>query len=351
MERCEKKVLLLAPPFYSLNDQIRRALEKQCYKVTFIPDLLQKFNPNFSTSSLVALKKIYYNICQPNLRYLNQYLNEINCKYDYFVCINGYSFHPSLLKSLRRVNSSIKAILYLWDGLSFFDFSKIFSFFDSVFTFDYKDAVERNIKYLPLYWIKNEHCGLINDKYDLSFIGTLHSDRFRLIKEIVSQCNELNLRYFIKLVYRERELSLLDSLRYIYYKKRNNPSAIAFIDEYNILQGNVSADYLCNTSFSNKDVESVIEGSRCVLDIELPYQTGLTNRMVSSMGNGKKVITTNKAIRDTPLWDENNICCIDRKNPVLDNEFISSDYIPNPVIVDYLKSLHIDNWIKTLLNG
>jgi hypothetical protein len=352
MERCEKKVLLLAPPFYALHDQIRSALEKQCYKVTFIPDLLQKYNPNFSTSSLASLKKTYYNICQPNLRYLNQYQNEANCEYDYFVCINGYSFHPSLLKSLRRVNSNIKAVLYLWDGLSFFDFSKTFSYFDSIFTFDYKDALEKNIKYLPLYWIRNKRCGLVNDKkYDLSFIGTLHSDRFRLISKIVSQCNDLNLKYFIKLVYRERKLSLLDSIRYMYYKKKNNPSAIAFIDEFKILQGNVTADYLCNTPLSSKDVESVIENSRCVLDVELPYQTGLTNRMISSMGNGKKVITTNKAIKDTPLWDENNICCIDRETPVLDSDFIYSDYIPNPVIVDYLGSLRIDNWIKTLLNG
>lgn len=351
MDKC-KKVLLYAPPFYSLYKQIQEELERQCCEVTFIPDTFQRINPYSSTSSFRSLKRIYYNLYKPNLKYLKQYKNRIENVYDYFICINGFSFHPSILTELRRGNPNIKAVLYLWDSLSFFDFSKSFPYFDSIFSFDYTDAQKGNLKYLPLYWIQNNNAKLFSDiKYGLSFIGTLHTDRLRIIRKIMKQCDELEINYFIKLVYKERRLSLLDPIRYLYYKTKLIPNAIGYVDEYKVLRGNIKEDYICNTPFTSNEVESIMQNSNCILDVELPYQTGLTNRMISSMGNKKKIITTNQAVKDLPFWDKNNICCIERESPMLNKDFICSGYVPNKEITNYLESLRIDNWIKTLLYG
>lgn len=348
----KKKVLLYAPIFYQLYKQIQDELERQCYEVTFIPDVLQNFNPYFSTCSFRPIKKVYYNLYEPNLKYLQQYKAEIEQNYDYFICINGFSFHPSILAELRRNNPNIKAILYLWDSVSYFDFSKSFPYFDSIFSFDYTDAQKENLKYLPLYWIQNSNDKLLSDmKYGLSFIGTLHTDRLRIIRKIIEQCGELKINHFIKLVYKERRLSLFDPIRYLYYKTKLTPNAIGYIDEYNVLRGKIREDYLCNTSFTGSVVESIMQNSSCILDVELPYQTGLTNRMISSMGNKKKIITTNQAVKDLPFWDKNNICCIERESPILNKDFICSEYVPNKEVTNYLESLRIDNWVKTLLYG
>lgn len=345
-----KNILLLAPTFYFLYKQIVCELEKQGFKVTFISDELQGFNPYFSTSPASALKKIYYSIYKPNLKYLRKYHDEINCKYDYFICINGYSFHPFLLNQLHAINPQIKTILYLWDGLSFFDFSHTFTYFDSVFSFDIIDSQKAGIKYLPLYWVNsNVENSLFKWIYDITFIGTLHSDRFRLINKIVCQCNSFDIKHFIKLVYRQRDLSNLDKLKYFYYKNKNDFNAMGFVDEYNILNGKVHTDFICDKPFSENEVKNIMQNSRCIMDIQLPYQSGLTNRMITSMAMGKKVITTNQIIRNTPFWDPNNIFCIDRIKPCLKKEFIYSNYIPNSAVTEYLESLRIDRWIKTLL--
>ena len=65
-----------------------------------------------------------------------------------------------------------------------------------------------------------------------------------------------------------------------------------------------------------------------MLDIEHPRQQGTTTRPVEMLPMQKKIITTNVYVKNFDFYNENNFCLIDRENPVVDEKFFETDYLP-----------------------
>ena len=61
--------------------------------------------------------------------------------------------------------------------------------------------------------------------------------------------------------------------------------------------------------------------SKVILDINHPYQRGLTLRTFEALG-AKKIITTNQEIKKFPFYNENNVFVIDRTNIRLNKSFL-----------------------------
>ena len=95
-------------------------------------------------------------------------------------------------------------------------------------------------------------------------------------------------------------------------------------------------------------MRKIIEASDCVLDTDMQVQAGPTPRLIWALAQGKKVITTNSNIINMPFYDPNRILVIDRKNPIIDIDFLKNN-APYKHI-DSLFKLRIDNWIKELIN-
>lgn len=342
-----KKILLLAPNFYSLHKAIINELESQNFDVTYIPDKVQNFNPNFSTSPFRCIKKLYYKFFNPNYKYIKSIENQWEGYYDIILVINGYCFHEYIINSLRIRNPQIKTILYLWDGLNFYNFSLNFKYFNSIYTFDSADAKKYDIKLQPLFWVNNINNQTV--KYDLCFIGTSHSDRSCILEKIIKQCSEQNISNFIKLVVKKRNISKLDYLRYQYHNHKTNPNSKGFINDYLFLLGKKRESFLTTTALTSNEYEAKINESKCILDIELPYQSGITHRTIESLARKKKIITTNKSVKDYPFYNPKNIYVINRNNPFINKEFIDSDYVNIPNIENYINSLNIKEWIKKIL--
>ncbi len=77
---------------------------------------------------------------------------------------------------------------------------------------------------------------------------------------------------------------------------------------------------------ATKDIISILHDTNFVIDVEHPNQQGLTMRTIEMLGLQKKLITTNKSIVDYDFYHPNNICVVDRQNPVVDAGFLQSDY-------------------------
>ena len=71
---------------------------------------------------------------------------------------------------------------------------------DKYFSFDSNDIkIDKKIQFLPLFYIKDyENISKIREDilYDICFIGTVHSDRYKIIKKIEEQAKELNLKTY-----------------------------------------------------------------------------------------------------------------------------------------------------------
>lgn len=151
-------------------------------------------------------------------------------------------------------------------------------------------------------------------KYKLSMIGSNHSGRLDIARKIVSQLNDKDYSYYIKVV------------------DKTQPED----------------DIVIHNPVSSVDVQNIIQQSECVLDTDRGSQTGTTPRLIWALASGKKIITTNQNIRRMPLYDSECITFIDRNNPVLDDAFLNREVQhkkPSP----YLESLRLDNWIQHFL--
>lgn len=351
MKSTSKRILLLAPEFYSLHLQIIEELESMGYEVVFIPDKLQKYNPNCSSSSFPFIKRIYYHILNPNLKYMKETEEQWNKKIDILLVINGFSFDKYLINKLKKNNPQIKSILYLWDGINFFDFTYNFCYFNSIYTFDSKDAEKYKLKLLPLFWVQHESKNIITPKYDLCFIGTSHSDRFSILKEIEKQCILMGVSNYIKLVVKDRNITILDYFRYFLNKRKDEANSKGFVNDFLYLTGKKNESFLTKKALSPTEFEKIIAESKCIIDLELPYQSGITHRMISALANKKKIITTNSAVKDYFFYDCRNIQIIDRFFPKIDSDFLHNNYCENVETTKYMESLKINNWLKLLIKS
>jgi hypothetical protein len=96
------------------------------------------------------------------------------------------------------------------------------------------------------------------------------------------------------------------------------------------------------------DVQYFVNRSAAILDIEHPKQRGLTMRTIETLISGKKLITTNKSIINSNLYDTSRVYVISRDNPQLPNNFINSKFLPIPESLKYYYSC--EGWISELMH-
>ena len=82
--------------------------------------------------------------------------------------------------------------------------------------------------------------------------------------------------------------------------------------------------------------------------MEHSAQRGLTMRTIEMIGVGKKLITTNKGIRDYDFYNADNIYVIDRENPVVSEEFWTSSY--KEISTEILNRYSIESFVKDIFS-
>jgi hypothetical protein len=248
-------------------------------------------------------------------------------KFDIILVIRVEGLSPSVLKCIKKTASASECILYMWDSFSNNKRAqRMLSSFDKILTFDPVDAQRMNIHFRPLFFCSQRRVSEVLQKnIDISFIGTGHSDRAKIINEIRKQYENLNKNYFF---YIFLQTPILFYLRKIinddfrkFHKSMFRFSPLKY-DEY----------------------EKISEESKAVIDVEHPDQTGLTMRTFEMLGKETKLITTNKNIKKYDFYNDSNILIIDRLNPVLNEEFLEKDYQPLSRELYYKYS--IDGWLE-----
>lgn len=302
-----KKILMFAPRFFGYRETIAEQLKEMGCQV----DLYDE-RPNNSAFCKIMLR---YNIKLYHPTVMKYYLSVIeenkDKDYDYIFVIKSEAINQKIFDKLKEAYPNAEFILYLWDSVKNVpDGEKKIKLYDRVLTFDPVDAEKYGIPFLPIPYGK-EYTKYENNadyKYDVAFIGTAHSVRPRVVKQIREQCEKMGRKCFT----------------YFY-----SPHILVFL--FNKLTNKdykyISLKEINFDSLSTEEVCRVYNISRCVLDIEHPKQHGTTTRPVEMLPMKKKIITTNKYVKDFDFYSENNFCIIDRENPVINEEFFEMPYI------------------------
>lgn len=249
---------------------------------------------------------------------IKKYYEEITLKikdkrYDYIFICQAEATPTSFLKDVRKMNPNAKMVLMLWDSVA----NKVntlekLDLFDEVFSFDKKDCEQFGLTFRPLFFdaeyelIAKEEPPLV---YDLFFVGTVHSDRYQILKEVKQQFEKNNLTVFY-FMYLPSKL--------MYYQRK-------------FLTSELNGSQITEFSFvgmPSDQLTALLKQSKAVVDIQHPKQSGLTMRTIEMLGANKKMITTNKDIRHYDFYHPNNICIVDRDKVVVPTEFMTTPYVP-----------------------
>ena len=322
-----KQVLLIAPLFFGYEEDIAAEFRGRGAEVDFLPD-----RP-FQSSFMKAVTRIRRELI---LRHADRFFEDAiqqfgRKKYDLILVIQGEGVSPRFLSSLRATFPGASFVLYMWD--SFRNKKSLvpnIKHFDKCLTFDPIDAKKYNMEFRPLFYSGGfNNAGVQNFEYDISFIGTAHSDRYRIVSEVAANLPGTKCCYWY--------LYLQAPWVFWMHKVRNSAFKNASIKEFKFVP------------LIKSEVQRVFYGSRAVLDIEHPAQTGLTMRTFETMGTGKKLITTNQQVREYDFFNPQNILVIDRNSPVqVPQSFLDTPYIPlsNDLYVKY----SLQGWIDKLIS-
>jgi hypothetical protein len=165
--------------------------------------------------------------------------------------------------------------------------------------------------------------------YDVSFVGTLHSDRLSILNELENQFQKLNLSF--KKVYFLR--TLLD----YYWGKLTDPA----------YRNHKVTDFV-TTPIPSAAVREIFFKSRVIVDIQHPGQQGLTMRTVEALGSRRKLITTNASIRTYDFYSPENIQIIGRHGDALTSEFFKTPGVEVPESI--YNKYSIDGWLDSIFN-
>jgi len=288
--------------------------------------------PSASTFSKAAFRMAS---TQLNLFFLN-YVNKIvslnqTKAYDYVIIIRGELFSPAAMKVLKSQYPTARFILYLWDSVRNTNTSEIFGFFDKVLSFDRKDSTAYGLVFRPLFFINAYEMARDCNKQDIDvlFIGSVHSDRYTLVKQCLGSISNTNFTSFT--------YYYLPS-RLLYYKMKCMSQA---------LKGSVISEFVFKP-MAYASAAGYMGRCKSSIDAEHPSQTGLTMRTIETLGAERKLFTTNRDIVNYDFYNPENIQVINRGNPKLDLDFINAPYqkLP-PAMYEYYS---IRTWFNELVS-
>ena len=324
-----KTVLLLAPKFFGYELEIKKELENLGAKVIYFDERPKN---DFFTKVFIRLNLKSF-ISKKIDDYYKNIIQEIKDEsIDYLFLVDVETVPLKFIEKTILMNPKLKVLTYFWDSVKNRKKSlEYLAYSNKFFSFDLKDAeADIRIEFLPLFYI-DDYKNIANIEnelvYDISFIGTVHSDRYKIIKKIEEQAKELDLKTYFYFYSPSKILFFFQKL----FKK----------DFKYIKWKDVSFK-----SLSKSDVIDIIKQSKTIIDIQHPFQTGLTMRTIEMFGAKKKLFTTNKDIENYDFYNRSNIFIINRNEPKLDFDFFKKDY--EEIDKTIYEKYSLNSWLKII---
>lgn len=330
MENLYSEILLITPSFFNYEKEIVIAIKNKGYNVRYYDE--RSITKVFDKALLKVVPALYKRRTQ---KYYNEIIQKnINIKFKYVIIIKCEMISEKTLKRMKKEFSNSIFILYMWDSVkNIKGILKKTKYFDKVLSFDRKDSQKNKfIIHRPLFYITDfQKLNQINTNdyiYDLCFIGTIHSDRYKILTELKKKYSKYNIKIYYYLYLQSK------FIYYFYW---------VFKKEFRT----TSVNDFRYSKLSSKEISEIVAKSRVIIDIQHPRQTGLTMRTIEMIGMGKKIVTTNSDIVHYDIYNEQNISIIKRRGINMSLDFIKSE----PVLLNrnVYEKYSISAWVDDIL--
>lgn len=324
-----KKILFFSPAFFGYEGKIAKKMEELGASVDMYDER------SVTSAKDRAVLKISPNIFKKrSQRYYEDIINRnLDRNYDYILIMRCDMTPENILVRLKKEFQNAKLCLYLWDSIDNIPgVVDKFEYFDTIHSFDMNDCMKyQQLKFRPLFYADEfcNPCNHENYKYDVCFIGTIHSDRYAVIKQVRNIAKKNNMTSFWFCYLQSKFI-------YYFYKATKREFIGTHISEFDFEKK------------SSDEIAAIVDESKIVLDVQHPKQTGLTMRTIEMIGMSKKLITTNESIKKYDFYNPHNISVIDRKNVVIDKEFLDKPY--QPLDESLYKKYSLQSWIFEVLS-
>lgn len=267
-----KNILFLGTNFFDYDTIIRAKLEDLGASVCYFWPGTNSFY--YRILKRIGLKKVAERYAD-KLR--AERISKSRLDNDYVFTIKGAYLNQTDLDQLKIQNPKAQFILYLWDDISRIDnWNVLVHNFSKIWSFDQEDCKKYKINFRPLFYREGLHP--LNDKeYFVSSIGSCHSNRLELFRQLSKELDKTNYPYFLKLY-----IGKID-----YFINRYLKKSILSDDSKLFITSPVPYDF----------VTKVTAQSRCVIDIPHASQRGLTIRTIEALKSGCHLYTTNESIK------------------------------------------------------
>ena len=250
---------------------------------------------------------------------------------DHILLIKAEGMTARVVRHLRERQTSASLGLHLWDGKENINgIDKLVPLADAVSSFDPVDARDNGWNYRPLFArnVSMLEAGQEQKDFDWCFIGTIHSDRHRVISRL--------------------RKATADATRIFVFAYFQSPMVLKLRKLIDWTLWSAPVGTLSTMPMSADEVARITARSRIVLDVEHPGQRGLTMRTIETLLAGNKLLTTNQHMLDCDLYDASRAQIIDRKAPHIDQVFLSLPVKPITKELRYRYSC--EAWAKELIN-
>lgn len=250
---------------------------------------------------------------------------------NHILLIKAEGMTARVVRHLRARHPHASLGLHLWDGKENVNgIDKLVPLADAVSSFDPVDARENGWNYRPLFArnVAMSAAGCESKVFDWCFIGTIHSDRHRVISRL-----------------RKVTGGAARSFVFAYFQ---SPMVLKLRKLIDWTLWSAPKGTLSTMPMAAADVARITAQSRTVLDVEHPRQRGLTMRTIETLLAGNKLLTTNQRLLESDLFDASRAQIIDRNVPRIDQAFLSQAVKPIPQ--ELRDRYSCEAWVKELID-
>ncbi|MFD2908051.1 hypothetical protein ACFSX9_04810 [Flavobacterium ardleyense] len=209
-------------------------------------------------------------------------------------------------------------ISYIYDSCKRFPIDHLLNgVFDEIFSFDLVDSKKYNFTFIPNYIYMEKRESDLSKLNNNIFMVISIDERFNFLNKLANYLSSQNISY--KFIAVGKKLPEKTNKNIVFSKRTLLPC----------------------------DLKDDLEHSKIFLDLIRKDHNGLSFRIFEAIAMQRKIITTNKTIKNYDFYNPNNILILDSDTDInISNDFLATPYEPLSEAI-YCKYT-IQNWVNTV---
>lgn len=323
-----RHVAIITPSFFGYEKDIAEGFRRhEGSTVTIIDE-----RPSNSTVAR-AVYRAFPRLAAPSVRrhFDEWHRRLVEAQPDVVLVIKAEVMPEQFLKALRSDLPEATFVFYAFDTLSSSGrWVRDSALFDLKFSFDHRDVEQTpGLRYLPLFAGREYYPGDDEPRYDLAFVGTVHSGRYAFVTRLAQVARRPYIHFYVP-------------ARWLVLARRWSR------DFRGVPLSAVRVDKL-----SRGEVAEVFRNARVVVDLQRAGQSGLTMRTFEALASGAVLLTTNpRATELAPRVGPGRIAVVDQGDPeaaAAALERLLTAEAPSRDVETAIRPYRLDAWVATLL--